>query len=184
MTHLIVGPTLETRRLILRPPELQDFEPLVELTGDAETMRFITGETMDRFATWRMLAANVGAWVMKGCSMFSVIEKESGKWVGRIGPIDIPGWPGTEVGWMVLKDFRGKGYAYEAVVACMDFAVDELGWQEIIHSIEPANLVSRKLAEKLGSRILRQQRLDPPFDKDISDIWGQSAAEWRARKKV
>ncbi|MES2905548.1 MAG: GNAT family N-acetyltransferase [Pseudomonadota bacterium] len=173
---------LETERLILRVPEMGDFEALADMTSDAETMRHITGAPLTRFDTWRMLAGNVGTWALKGCSMFSVVEKESGTWVGRIGLIDIPDWPGTEVGWMLAKAFRGKGYAYEAVAACMDFAVNEMGWTEIIHCIEPANTASCRLAEKLGSKILRRQRLMPPFDKDVSDIWGQTREQWQTKR--
>lgn len=38
-----------------------------------------------------------GAWTIRGFSMFSVIEKDSGQWIGRLGPWQPEGWPGTEV---------------------------------------------------------------------------------------
>ena len=36
--------------------------------------------------------------------MFSVIEKDSGRWIGRIGPWQPEGWPGTEVGWSLVTN--------------------------------------------------------------------------------
>ncbi|WP_010184248.1 GNAT family N-acetyltransferase [Sphingomonas sp. PAMC 26605] len=47
----------------------------------------------------------------RGFSMFSVIERKTGAWVGRIGPWQPEGWPGTEVGWGVAAAFAGKRYA-------------------------------------------------------------------------
>jgi hypothetical protein len=36
-----------------------------------------------------------GAWAMQGFAMLSVIEKATGRWVGRAGPWQPEGWPGT-----------------------------------------------------------------------------------------
>ena len=113
----------------------------------------------------------------------SVIHRAaSGEWVGRVGPWSPWGWPGDEVGWGIRRQSWGLGYAREAASACMDFAVEKLGWEQIIHSIDPSNHNSRRVAEKLGSVLLRQDRLPAPFDEKPIDIWGQSAAEWRARR--
>jgi RimJ/RimL family protein N-acetyltransferase len=113
--------------------------------------------------------------------MFSVIERASGRWIGRIGPHRPEGWPGTEVGWGLIHDAWGKGYAVEAASAAMDFAVDRLGWTEIIHCIEDVNTPSQNVAKRLGSTLLRTARLPSPIDADI-DIWGQTADQWRARR--
>ncbi len=63
----------------------------------------------------------------------------------------------------------------------MDYAVDVLGWDDIIHTIDPANRLSIRLAERLGSANRGPTRLPPPVDGFTVDAWGQSAAEWRAR---
>ena len=84
----------------------------------------------------------------------------------------------------MVRDCWGKGYAFEAASASMDFAVDQLGWDEVIHCIAPENHPSRRLAERLGSTILRQATMPPPVETHKVDIWGQSAAQWRARRAV
>ena len=171
---------LETERLILRVPEPQDFEPWVAFSADPEVQRFFGGP-QDRNLAWRTMSGMAGGWLSRGFSMFSVIEKESGRWVGRIGPWQPEGWPGTEVGWGLARESWGKGYATEAATACIDWAFDELGWDEVIHTIETANVNSAKVAERLGSRILRQAVLPAPLNLPV-DVWGQSRAEWMGRR--
>ncbi len=92
----------------------------------------------------------VGAWSVRGFAMFSVIERDTGRWVGRIGPWQPEGWPGREVGWGVARAFAGRGYAHEAAVAAMDYAVDVLGWDHVIHTIS-GNLVTPWLTSRASS---------------------------------
>ena len=173
-------PTLSTARLILRPPQATDFDAWAAMADDEIAMRYIGGR-QERHTAWRAFLSAAGAWSIQGFGMFSVIEQRSGRWIGRIGPIAPEGWPGTEVGWGLSRGAWGKGYAVEAARAAIDFAVDVLGWGEIIHCIDPDNHASRKVAERLGSSILRQGVLPPPIDEPV-DIWGQTSVQWKARR--
>ncbi len=173
-------PELLTPRLQLRPPRAEDFEGWARLMADPEAARFIGG-VQPRAAAWRGFLTMVGAWQIQGFGMFSVIERGSGQWIGRIGPWQPEGWPGTEVGWGLLSEWQGRGYALEAAVASIDWAFDQLGWSEVIHTIDPANLPSQRLAERLGSRLRGPGRLPPPFEALPIEIWGQTRAQWRAR---
>lgn len=172
---------IETARLILRPTALEDFEGFVELLGDEEAARFIGG-VRPRPVVWREMCTMAGSWSLKGFAMFSVIEKNTGKWVGRLGPWMPEAWPGTEVGWSLLRSAWGKGYATEGASAAIDWAFNYLGWDEVIHCIDPKNKASMEVAKRLGSRVLRQAYLPPPFSEKIHDIWGQSREEWFSRK--
>jgi len=174
-------PRLETDRLILRPPIAADFEPWAAFGADEETMRHLGG-VQPRSVAWRGLCTVTGAWTIRGHSMFSVIEKATGRWVGRLGPWQPADWPGTEVGWGIVRDCWGKGYASEGATAAIDYVFDVLGWDEVIHCIEPENLNSQKVAERLGSSVLRLDRLPPPYDFMEVQVWGQTADQWRARR--
>ena len=175
------GPTLETDRLILRPTANADFDRWAEMMADPNAAQYLGG-VQPRSVAWRGLMGMAGAWALTGISMFSVIEKETGRWLGRIGPWQPDGWPGTEVGWGLHPDAWGKGYAVEATIATMDYAVDALGWTEIIHTIDPKNHPSIRLAERIGSRHIGPTRLPPPFADAPVEAWGQTAAQWRSRK--
>ena len=120
-----------------------------------------------------------GAWSLQGFAMFSVIEKSTGRWIGRVGPWHPEGWPGTEVGWGIVHDCWGRGYATEAATAAIDWAVDTLRWTDIIHVIAPTNARSQAVARRLGSRNRGRGSLPAPHADSIVDLWGQSAADWR-----
>jgi len=172
---------IETPRLILKVPTLQEFEPWCAYMADEESARFI-GKTQAPSQVWRGICTMIGAWHATGVSMFSVFEKSSGRWIGRLGPWQPHDWPGPEVGWGVIRDVWGKGYALEGALASMDFAVDVLGWTDIIHSIHPDNVNSQKLAMRLGSINRGPGKMPPPYQNDPVDLLGQSADEWRARR--
>lgn len=175
------GPILVTQRLILRPPAREDFEGWAAFSADPETMRFLGG-VQPRATAWRGLCAMAGAWHISGFAMFSVVERESGRWIGRVGPWQPEGWPGTEVGWGIAREFAGKGYALEAAIASIDFAFDQLGWDEVIHCINPENTRSIRLAERLGAVNQGPTALPAPFESERVDRWAQSAEQWRARR--
>lgn len=147
---------------------------------DEETARFIGG-AVPRSLSWRQLMTMIGSWHAQGFAMFSVIEKSSGRWVGRVGPWQPDGWPGPEVGWAIVRDCWGRGYAVEGAEAATNWAFDALGWSTVIHSIAPENAASQRVAQKLGSRLLGPGKLPPPLADAKIDIWGQSLEEWRRR---
>lgn len=176
------GPTIETERLILRPQAMEDFPRWAELMADPEVSRFIGGP-MPAASAWRGFMTMAGAWALTGVAMFSLVERDSGRWLGRIGPWTPLGWPGTEAGWGLHPDAQGQGYGVEAAVATIDYAFEVLGWTEVIHCIDPDNLPSQKLAEALGSTNLGPTRLPPPFDTVGVDRWGQTSADWAVNRK-
>ncbi|WP_222564651.1 GNAT family N-acetyltransferase [Novilysobacter antarcticus] len=176
-----LGPTLETSRLLLRPQRVEDFEGVAEMLGDEEAARYIGGH-MPRSAAWRRFLQMPGAWAMQGFAMFSVIDKHSGQWLGQTGPWHPVDWPGPEIGWSFRRAAWGQGYALEAATAATEWAMEELGWPEVIHSIDPDNHASQRLAQRLGSSLLRMGQLPEPYDDKAVQIWGQSREQWRARK--
>jgi len=174
-----LGPTILTERLILRPPAQEDFERWAAFMA-SDHARFVGGPA-PRSTAWRFFATMAGSWVVKGFGMFSVVERRTERWVGRVGPWMPEGWPGPEVGWGISPDATGMGYASEAAAASIDFAFDELGWTEVIHCIDPANTASQGVARRLGSRVIGPGRMPPPYDEVPTEIWGQTRDAWRAR---
>lgn len=177
------GPRIETDRLLLRLPQPGDFEGYAALMGDEVASRYVGGP-LSRPEAWRKFLQMPGAWAMQGFGMFSIEEKSSGRWVGQAGPWHPVGWPGTEVGWMLLPAFHGRGYAREAATVAIDWAFDTLGWSEVVHTIQPANAASIALAERLGSRYLGAAHMPTPYESIEAGLWGQGRDAWRARRAL
>ena len=177
--HALDHLQLETPRLLLRVPRAEDLDAWSELMADPVAAKFIGGAA-PRAMTWRGMMTTIGAWHGHGFGMFSVVEKASGRWVGRLGPWMPDGWPGPEIGWAISRHCWGRGYATEGAVAAIDWAFDNLGWTEVIHTIAPDNTASQQVARKLGSALRGPGRLPAPFAEDGVEIWGQTFAQWSA----
>jgi RimJ/RimL family protein N-acetyltransferase len=173
---------LETPRLLLRPARREDFEGFAAFMADPGSARFLGG-VQPRSVAWRGFLTMAGAWAIQGFAMFSVVEKSSGRWIGRVGPWHPEGWPGTEVGWGIVHDRCGLGYATEAAAATIDWAFAELGWTEVIHTIDVDNVASHAVARKLGSRNRGRGQLPAPYEAIVIDVWGQSKQEWFSRPR-
>ena len=178
----MTGPVIETERLILRQPRPEDFEPWAAFMADETATRFLGG-VQPRSAAWRGITTMAGAWTLFGFSMFSVVEKSTGRWVGRLGPWKPDGWPGTEVGWGLAREAWGRGYATEGATAAIDWAFDTLGWTAVIHCIDPGNAPSQGVAKRLGSHNQGPGALPAPLDDATIEIWGQTREAWRARRR-
>lgn len=149
--------------------------------ADAEGSRFIGGPQA-RSQAWRGFMTIAGAWAMNGYGMFSVMEKSTGRWIGRIGPWVPADWPGNEVGWSLIRAAWGQGYATEAATATIDWVFDHVGWTDVVHCIAPDNAPSQKVAARLGSVNRGAVTLPPPLEEYPIEVWGQTREEWRARR--
>lgn len=172
---------LETGRLVLRPPRIEDFEGYAELLADEEAARFIGGSA-PRGGAWRRFLQQPGAWFVQGFGMFSVLDRVTGEWLGQTGPWRPECWPGNEIGWAFRRSAWGKGYATESTRVAIDWALENLGWEDFVHCIVPENHASQRLAQRMGSSVLRREWMPPPYEAHLVDVWGQSRAEWMARR--
>ena len=175
---MALSPEILTARLLLRPPRGEDFKAWAAFAADPEATYFLGGP-QPVATSWRGMSMMAGTWSLYGFGMFSVLERDTGRWIGRVGPWQPPDWPGQEIGWALSREVWGQGLASEAVCAATDWALQTLGWDAFIHCIDAANTRSRALARRLGSRWLRRAVLPAPFGVEV-EVYGQSALDWRA----
>lgn len=142
---------LTTERLNLRFWKQEDFPVYEAYYADAATARFVGGVKSSAEA-WRHLASVIGHWTLRGFGQWAVEEKSTNKLVGCIGLIKPEGWPELEVGYWLVPEAQGKGFASEAVIAARDYAFKQLGAETLVSYIDPANEPSKKLAERLGAQ--------------------------------
>jgi RimJ/RimL family protein N-acetyltransferase len=168
---------IETIRLIMRPPVEADLDGWAAFDCDERANEFFGG-TKSRAASWELLASAAGMWALRGCGLFSVIEKSSGQWIGRIGPWK-PEGATAEIGWAVLSPKWGQGYATEGARAAIDWSINELGWTQINHCIDAENSASIAVAQRLGSKWLRT---DYDAHGKVTQVYGQSAHNWKSQR--
>ena len=155
-----MGATLETERLLLRPFRNADHAAYAAICGDPEVMKYIgTGVTLSPTEAWRSMAASLGHWELLGYGMFAVEEKATGALAGRVGFLDPPGWPGFELGWLLGREFWGRGYATEAAKTCLGYALGTLKRERVISLIRPGNDRSARVAERIGERLAGEAEL-------------------------
>jgi RimJ/RimL family protein N-acetyltransferase len=147
-------PTLTTERLRLRGIRGSDFEDYAALYADPEVVRFIgTGETWDRGRAWRHMAFAVGHWQLEGTGIWVAEAKSSGEFAGVVGFWEPATWPGFELAYHLARHAWGQGYATEAAKVALAHAF--LVWQRehVISLIDPKNLPSIRVAERIGERL-------------------------------
>jgi len=146
-------PRLSTPRLYLRPLTVADVDPYAAMMADPDVTRYLgDGRPLDRADAWRQLAQFIGHWELRGFGMWGVEQRETGRFLGRIGCYEPEGWPGFEIGYVLARDVWGNGYAREGAAAALTFAQRVLGREKVISIIRPANAASIAVATSLGAR--------------------------------
>ncbi len=154
---------IETQRLTLRKPGASDVEALIDFYH-SERAAMAGGNVSYSKAVTRAYSV-LGHWTHRGYGLFAITRKGEDIAVGLAGPYYPPGRPETEIGWVLFDGVEGNGYAVEAAKATIGFARDTLGWTDIVHYIDPDNLRSIAVAERLGAQLdpsAKQPKLDKP----------------------
>jgi RimJ/RimL family protein N-acetyltransferase len=143
-------PVLGTDRLRLRAPRREDEEAFIGMLLDEDVSRFVFGP-FDRSSAWRSFAASIGHWALLGYGQFIVERLDTGTFAGRVGLVNMPGWPALEIAWTLDRSAWGKGYAVEAAEAVRHHAIETLTPQRLISLVDPHNIRSVRVAERLGA---------------------------------
>jgi RimJ/RimL family protein N-acetyltransferase len=172
---------LATERLVLRQPLPEDAASLPELHCDPVAMEFIGGvHPQCEDGAW-VVEMWLERWRENGCGPFSILRREDGRWLGRCGLLiwDTRTWTKTtyaqgaeyaqpELGWALVREHWGNGYAAEAVRAAREWAYAEHGAERLVSLIAPANVRSTRLAERVGCTACETVTL---FDTGEAVLW-------------
>lgn len=142
---------LETKRLRLREYTHGDLDDLAGMFADEELMRFyIRPKSRAESLAW--IDWNLGMYKEHGFGLRVMESLDTSEFVGDCGltPQTVDGVTDIEVGWHTKREYWNQGLATEAASACGDRAFNDLGLKRLISIIHPDNIVSRRVAEKLG----------------------------------
>ena len=141
---------LETKRLKLREWRESDFASFAGYFANEESAKYLVGTKTPEEA-WRLMAAYIGHYQLKGYSYMAVEEKATRQLVGSVGLWKSEPWPELELGYWLLSEMQRKGYATEAATAVRDYAFNTLKTDTLVSYIDAENEPSKKLAERLGA---------------------------------
>ncbi|RXM51819.1 GNAT family N-acetyltransferase [Chryseobacterium sp. CH25] len=146
---------LETERLILRKLEETDDERMFLMDSDPEVMKYLGTTVKRREDSQEIIRMIQKQYEENGVGRWAVIEKESGLLIGWCGlkllkePIN--GHVETlDLGYRFIPEFWGKGYAWEAAKATLDYGFNELSANTIYAYADAGNTGSNYILTKMG----------------------------------
>ena len=144
----MIAPRLETDRLVLRHHVMADFEPLYALFA-SQRARFMDGPFSAK-QMWYWIASEVGSWSLMGFGSWGIERRVDGAFVGQMGINKPHHFPEAEIGWVVLEQHEGHGFASEAAHAALNWAWSK-DHDTLVSYIDRDNARSIALAKRLGA---------------------------------
>lgn len=183
-TIIRMTPTLETRRLILRPLELADAEQAQALFPQWEIVRYLRN-----FVPWPYPPD--GAFTFYRDVALPAVERgEEWYWMIRfkespdrlIGAISLTRGKDDNRGFWLDPRLQRQGLMTEASEVVTDYWFDVLKFPLLRVPKAAANLASRRISEKQGMRRVGQEEREYVSGRLLTDIWEITAEEWRAHR--
>ena len=145
-------PIIETKRLILRGPKSKDLDTVYEIHSDQEVMRYYgvlpydSSEKAQKHLDWLSSLHNEN----KGLRPIITIKDED-NYIGDVGYYDYEKRHNrAEIGYILGKDYWGKGIMSEALEAMLNYGFNVMGLNRVQALIDPRNTASLSLVEKYG----------------------------------
>ena len=144
-------PWLETLRLAMREFVPEDFDDVHRLDRDARVMKYITGKpatveeteaTIRRVTRYYRLYPDLGGWY--------TVRRDTGKFIGWFSLKYAGKSPDIEIGYRLLPDAWGQGFATEGASAMHDYGFGDLDLHRIIGVTHPGNRASQNVLMKAG----------------------------------
>ena len=156
---------IETERLILRPfnqSDLHDFNEYASVPGVGEMAGWRHHETVEE--TQKILDMFI-----KEDKTFAIVFKKNNKVIGSLGVeeygleeklTEFKSYYGREIGYVLSKDYWGKGIMPEAVEAVITYLFDDLNLDFLTCGYYDFNIQSKRVQEKCGFKPYRKLVMD------------------------
>lgn len=163
----------ETERMRCRRWMAEDLAPLMEVYGDAETMRWVgDGQPLSREQGEKWLKVTADNYRLRGYGMFALESHQIGKVIGFCGLVHPGGQVEAEIKYAFMRSHWGQGLATEAVAMLLLHGARGHGLTRIIATVAPDNLASQRVLTKAGVTFAHLQQND---DGSTTRVY-----EWRA----
>jgi RimJ/RimL family protein N-acetyltransferase len=145
---------LETDRLVLRRLSAGDAGFIATLLNDESFIRSIGDRGVRTLADAEAYIANgpVASYDRFGFGLYLVASKEAGESMGICGLLKRDALEHVDIGFAFLPEFWHRGFALESALAVKGHARDQLGLARLVAVVQPGNLPSIRVLEKIGLR--------------------------------
>lgn len=172
---------MTSRRLGLRRFTLDDLEWLVEMNADPEVTRFTSGPK-DRAKTEAMLNERILEYyeTHPGLGIWAGVELATGKLTGMHLLNHLHGETHIQVGYVMFKEFWGKGYATEMAIELLRYGFLNLGLPQIVAITDLPHVVSQRVLLKSGLHRKADRSLPHPNYVPLGPLawFERDAGEW------
>ncbi len=146
------GKFYETERLIIRPMSVEDGAFILDLYNRPEFIKYIGDRNLRTVSDAENYIRNrfLPQFQKLGFGNYLILTKDGNYQIGGVGIFEREGLDIVDIGFSLLDEFTGKGYAYEAAVKVKSIGMDEFGLQKISAITTKDNFSSQRLIEKLG----------------------------------
>ena len=165
---------IETERLRLRPVTVDDADLMLAIWNDPAFIRNVSDRGI-RTVEQAREAIEGGAQKLfedYGYGPYCMSLKSDGTMIGICGLFKRDNLEDPDIGFGVLPDYCGKGYAGEAAAAVVYFARNELGIAVLKAIVSPTNAPSIGLIKKLG--LTFDQMITMPGDDDAICLYSKA----------
>ncbi|MDR2686137.1 MAG: GNAT family N-acetyltransferase [Oscillospiraceae bacterium] len=148
--------TIQTERLTLRPFAMRDLKTTHAYASDPENTPYMMSfPSKAKWETRRFLKKVTAAWKKKAQRIYEFAVEFDGAHIGSAGIFLSEDRHSGSLGWIIRKEYQGRGYATEAARAVMEFARG-LGVTAFSARCDARNAASRRVMEKLGMALESQ----------------------------
>lgn len=167
----------ETARLRLRRLTAEDAAFVLELLSDADFIANIGDRGVHSLEqARRYIAEGPGAsYERHGFGLYLVELKAGARALGLCGLLRRDSHPDVEIGFALLPQARGKGYALEAATATMKLATESLALTRIVAITAPGNTDSIRVLERVGLRFERMVHFTPDGNESRFFVFERAA---------
>jgi len=145
----------------MRELELSDAVELAKVLSDEISMRHYP-HPFSEAEVRQWIERNIGRYREYGFGLWALIRKQDNLFIGDCGITlqNIDGETLPEIGFHVIGEYRGNGYATEAAIACREYAINALKYGAVYSYTRAENSASRKVALKSGMKEIKKYLKD------------------------
>ena len=178
-------PILETERLLIREILLSDLDGMFQLDSNPKVHRYLGNQPVTAIGqSVEMIESIRRQYISNGIGRWAMVEKTTGRFIGwtgfKVNEEPMNGYTHfLDIGYRLIEEFWGKGYANESAQACMDYLCNHKEYDIIYGAATVDNEASNKILQtKLGMRYVNSFY----YDGDRCYFYEITKEEWLSRK--